>query len=214
MGDMTAQAAVRPRVRTYDLVVRPRSALVRSTALSIAFSAVPLAVALVWVSFPFRLWALMAAIVVLLAVVVGAAVVRLGTAYVGVDATTVDVRGVLSASRRVPRDSVDRILLVETHGASVERSVRELVAFSADGSHLFRLRGDVWGDAGLDRVVDELGVTVTQEPKPLSSREFARRWPSSRAWYERSGALIVVGLLAALVVGGLLVVETAGLLTP
>ncbi|MFS0731078.1 hypothetical protein ABC270_13510 [Curtobacterium sp. 1P10AnD] len=213
MGDMTAQAAVRPRVRTYDLVVRPRSALVRSTALSIAFSAVPLAVALVWVSFPFRLWALMAAIVVLLAVVVGAAVVRLGTAYVGVDATTVDVRGVLSASRRIPRDAVDRILLVETYGASVDRSVRELVAFAADGSHLFRLRGDVWGDAGLDRVVDELGVTVTEEPKPLSSREFARRWPSSRAWYERSRAFIVVGLLAALVVGGLLVVETAGLLT-
>ncbi|MEK6311757.1 MULTISPECIES: hypothetical protein [Curtobacterium] len=213
MGDMTAQAAaLPPRARTYDLVVRPRSALVRSTALSIAFSAVPLAVALVWVSFPFRLWALMASIVVLLAVLVGTAVVRLGTAYVGVDATTVDVRGVLSATRRIPRDDVDRVLLVETYGASVERSVRELVAFAADGTHLFRLRGDLWGDDGLDRVVDELGVTVTEEPRPLSAREFGRRWPSSRAWYERSRAFLVAGLLAVLVIGGLLVVETAGLL--
>ncbi|WP_022904087.1 hypothetical protein [Curtobacterium sp. B8] len=212
MGDMTAQATVRPRARTYDLVVRPRSALVRSTALSIVFSAVPLAVALVWVSFPFRLWALMASIVVLLAVVVGTAVVRLGTAYVGVDARAVDVHGVVTGNRRIPRDDIDRVLLVETFGASVERTVRELVAFASDGSHLFRMRADVWGDAGLDRVVDELGVTVSEAPRPISAREFARRFPSSRAWYERSRAVLVVGAVAVLVVGGLLVVEAAGLL--
>ncbi len=213
MGDMTAQATVRPRARAYDLVVRPRSALVRSTALSIVFSAVPLAVALVWVSFPFRLWALMASIVVVLAGVVGAAVVRLGTAYVGIDARSIDVRGVFTPLRRVPRDQVDRVLLVETHGASVERPVRELVAFAEDGTHLFRMRGDVWGDSGLARVVDELDVTVIEEPHPLSAREFARRWPASRAWYERSRGIVVIGLLAVLVVGGLLLVETAGLLS-
>ena len=59
------------RRRAYELVVRPRSSLVRSTALSIVFSAVPLVVALVWVALPLRLWALVATAVVVLAVVVG-----------------------------------------------------------------------------------------------------------------------------------------------
>lgn len=210
MGDMTAQAAIRPRPQTWDLVVRPRTALVRSTVLSIVFSAVPLAVALVWVSFPFRLWALMATVVAVLAVVVGAVAVRIGTAYVGVDATSVAVHGVLSRTKQLDRACVDRVVLVER--AALDHSVRELLAFAEDGTYLFRMRSDVWGRSGQDRVVEELGTTVLQEPRALSAREIAERWPTSRAWFERRGPVIGVGLAAVVLVGALLAVETAGLL--
>jgi hypothetical protein len=42
------------------------------------------------------------------------------------------------------------------------------------------MRSDVWGDAGLDRVVDALGVQVTELTRPLPARDFARRYLPTR----------------------------------
>ncbi|MCS6566050.1 MULTISPECIES: hypothetical protein [Curtobacterium] len=214
MGETTVPAAVPVRLSVFDTVLRPRRSLVRSTALSIAFSAVPLAVALVWVSFPFRTWAVFAGIVVAMAAAVGVVFVRLHTAFIGIDDDGVTIRGVLTAHRRIPRDRVHSLVLATTFGSSVDRTVRELVAFDRIGTHLFRLRADVWGDDGLDRVVDALGVQVVEDARPVSVRTFAKRYPTSRAWYEQRAAFLLVGGLVVLVVGGLLAVEFAGLDAP
>ncbi|ROP60288.1 MULTISPECIES: hypothetical protein [unclassified Curtobacterium] len=165
---------------TYDVVLRPRAALVRSTALSIVFSAVPLAVALVWMSFPLRLWALVASVVVVIAIVVGLVFVRLRSAFVGLGPDGVTVRGVVAARRTFSREQVSSIVLATTFGSSVDRTARELVAFDADEHVLFRMRGDVWGDQGLDRVVDALGVQVTEITRPMPARDFARRYLPGR----------------------------------
>lgn len=212
MGDLTAPAGAQPASTAYDVVLRPRRSLVRSTILSVVFSAVPLAVALVWVSLPLRLWAFVATVVIALAVVVGIVFVRLGTAFIGIDPVAITVRGVVTPNRRVAREQVHSLVLATTHGSAVERTSRELVAFDAEGAHLFRLRADVWGDAAVDRVVDALGVQVTDETRPMTLREFVRRYPASRAWYEQRGAYVVVGVVAVVAVAGLLVLETAGLL--
>lgn len=214
VGDLTAAAALRLRAREYDVVIRPRRSLVRSTALSIVFSAVPLAVALVWMSLPLRLWALVVTVVLLTAVVVGVTFVRLGTAFIGIDAQDITIHGVVTANRRIPRDRVHRLVVVTTYGSSVERTTRGIAAFDADGEHLFRLRADVWDDADIERVVDALGVQVTEEPRPMPAREFAKRYPSSRAWYEQRGAHIAIGALATVAAAGLVAVETTGLLGP
>ncbi|MBT1679167.1 hypothetical protein [Curtobacterium aurantiacum] len=211
MGDTTVPAVAPVPAVVFDTVLRPRRSLVRSTALSIAFSAVPLAVALVWVSFPFRTWAVFAAVVVAMAAVVGVVFVRLHTAFIGIDGDGLTVRGVLTGRRRIARDRVHSLVLATTFGSSVDRTVRELVAFDRTGTHLFRLRADVWGDDGLDRVVDALGVQVVEESRPVSARTFAKRYPTSRAWYEQRSAYLLIGGLTALVVGGLLAVEFAGL---
>ncbi|MCY1695964.1 hypothetical protein [Curtobacterium sp. SL109] len=180
MGETTATTAG-PEPVTFDVLVRPRVALVRSTALSIVFSAVPLAVALVWVSFPLRLWALVATVVVLLAVAAGVVFVRLRSAFVGISHDGVMVRGVLSPKRSVGRSCVERVVLATTFGSSVDRTTRVLVAYGPDDRHLFRMRSDVWGDAGLDRVVDALGVQVTELTRPLPARDFARRYLPTRS---------------------------------
>ncbi|MBT1546834.1 hypothetical protein [Curtobacterium aurantiacum] len=211
MGDTTVPAVAPVPAVVFDTVLRPRRSLVRSTALSIAFSAVPLAVALVWVSFPFRTWAVFAAVVVAMAAVVGVVFVRLHTAFIGIDGDGLTIRGVLTGRRRIARDRVHSLVLATTFGSSVDRTVRELVAFDRTGTHLFRLRADVWGDDGLDRVVDALGVQVVEESRPVSARTFAKRYPTSRAWYEQRSAYLLIGGLTALVVGGLLAVEFAGL---
>ncbi|WFR66683.1 hypothetical protein P9139_18425 [Curtobacterium flaccumfaciens] len=211
MGDLTAPAGARTRATAYDVVLRPRPSLVRSTILSVVFSAVPLAVALVWVSLPLRLWTFVATVVIALAVVVGLVFVRLGTAFIGIGPATVTVRGVVTPNRRVERDRVHSLVLATTHGSAVERTTRELVAFDEAGSHLFRLRADTWGDAGLDRVVEALGVQVTDETRPMPFREFVRRYPASRSWYEQRGSYVVVGGLAVAAVAGLLFVEAANL---
>lgn len=212
MGDLTAPAAARPSATAYDVVLRPRRSLVRSTIMSVVFSAVPLAVALVWVSLPMRLWPVVAGAVIVLAAAVAVVFVRLGTAFIGIDPVAITVRGVLTPNRRVDRDRVHSLVLATTYGSAVERTTRELIALDDAGAHLFRLRADTWSDAGIDSIVDALGVQVTDETRPMSIREFVRRYPASRSWYEHRRAYVVVGTVAVLAVAALLVVETTGLL--
>lgn len=212
MGEATVPAAGRLRTPVFDVVLRPRRSLVRSTALSVLCSAVPLAVALVWVSLPVRWWTLVASLVVVLAVLVGVLFVRLGQAFLGIDADAVVINAVLSPSRRIARARVHRVVVAPVYGASPDRATRELLAFDAGDGHLFRMRGDVWGEPALDRVVEALDVPVEHERRPVHVREAARRWPSSRTWYERRAGVLLVGAAAACVVAGLLAVETVGLL--
>ncbi|GGL66850.1 hypothetical protein GCM10009706_01680 [Curtobacterium citreum] len=212
MGDATVPATGRLRAPVFDTVLRPRRALVRSTALSVVCSAVPLVVALVWVTLPMRWWSLVAGFVVLLAVLAGVLFVRLGSAFLGIDEDDVVLHGVVTANRRIPRARVHHLVLVTTQHGTADRPVRTLLAFDADDEHLFRMRGDVWGDAALERVVDVLDVQVDREGRVLPAREVARRWPSSRAWYERRAGVAVAGGAAAALVVGVLAVETIGLL--
>ena len=211
MGDLTVPATTHPRTTAYDVLIRPRRSLVRSTFLSVVFSAVPLAVALVWVSLPLQLWSLVATVVVAIAALVGIVFVRLGTAFIGIDPTNVVIRGVVTSDRRVARDRVHAVGLATTYGSAIERTSRELVAFDAEGAPLFRLGATVWGEDGLDRIVDALGVQVVEDRRPMPAREFARRYPASRAWYEQRGPIVLVGALAVVVVAGLLLLETASL---
>ena len=212
MGDVTVPVTTRSGAVPFDLVVRPRRSLVRSTLLSVVFSAVPLAVALVWVSVPLRLWTLLASIVVVLAVVIGIVFVRLGTAYVGVDALGVTLRGVLAPNRRVTRDRIAKLVLATTYCSAVDRSSRELVALDERGRHAFRMRADVWGDAGLDQVVEALGVQVSEDPRPVSARAFAKQHPTSRSWYEQRGTYLVVGIVAAVALTVLVLSQTVDLI--
>lgn len=174
MGDATVPPTARSS-STYDLVLRPRPSIVRSTALSVVFSAVPLVVALVWVSFPVRTLAVLVTAVVVLAAVVGLAFVRLRFAFVGVGPQIVTVRGLVTPARTVPRADVAGLVLGTTFGSSVDRTTRELVALDADGSRLFRMRADVWGDDAIDEVVDALGVQIDELRRPMPARDFARR---------------------------------------
>lgn len=209
MGETTAR--VQPILAGYDLVVRPRTNLLRSTALSIVFSAVPLAVALMWVSLPVRLWAVVASVVVVLALATTVVLVRLGTAYVGVGPMRFELRRVVSTNVALDRADVDRIVLATTYGGSVDRTTRELLALSASETVLFRMRSDLWDESAIARVANAFEVQITDIRKPMSVREFARRFPTGRAWYEGRRGLVTVGAIATVFVLGVLVAETAGL---
>jgi hypothetical protein len=202
---------VQPILAGYDLVVRPRTNLLRSTALSIVFSAVPLAVALMWVSLPVRLWAVVASVVVVLALATTVVLVRLGTAYVGVGPMRFELRRVVSTNVALDRADVDRIVLATTYGGSVDRTTRELLALSASETVLFRMRSDLWDESAIARVANAFEVQITDIRKPMSVREFARRFPTGRAWYEGRRGLVTVGAIATVFVLGVLVAETAGL---
>ncbi|PZE59316.1 hypothetical protein DEJ24_08630 [Curtobacterium sp. MCPF17_001] len=183
----------------------------RSTALSMGFSAVPIAVAVVWVAVPNGPWLVVSAVVGIFTVAVLTVFLRLRSSFVAVDPERVAIRGVLSPRRSWFRSQVHEVVLAATHGPAVDRTSRELVAFDANGDTLFRMRGEVWGDDGIDRLVDTLDVRTTQLARPMSTREFTRRWPGIRAWYEQPRAYVFVGGVTALAVGGLLVAEAVGL---
>jgi len=196
----------------HDLVMRPRPALLRTMTLTIALSAAPLAVALVWVPLPLPLSVLVLAVLLALAVLTTVIVVRFRAASVSVDAGCISVRSVVVRTASVPRSAIDRLVLVTTYGPSIDHPTRELLGFSAEGAHLFRIRGAVWGDAGIARVIQALDVQVTELPKPLSLADFHRRYPASRAWYERRQTVAWAAAVAALLLGAALVTGTAGLL--
>lgn len=203
---------VRPMAASdYELVVRPRAALLRSTALSVLFSAVPLAVALLWVSFPARLWALVATVALVLLALTALLFLRFRSAFVGIGPGRLVFRGVLSPNVTVDRSEVDRIVLATTFGGSSDRTTRELLGLSAAGDHVFRMRGVMWDDAEITRVVSTLGVQVTELARPMPLREFYRMFPQSRAWYERRNAMVLVGAAAVVAVALALVAETTGL---
>lgn len=212
MGEATMPTAGRLRTPVFDVLLRPRRSLVRSTVLSVVCSAVPLAVALAWVSLPVRWWTLVVPVVLVLAVLVCALFVRLGQAYLGIDAQSVVLRAVLTPNRHVARDRLHRLVVATTYGASADRTTRELLAFDADGGHLFRMRGDVWGESALDRVLEALDLPVEHDRRPVHTRELARRWPASRTWYERRAGVLVVALLTVGIGVALLAVETVELL--
>jgi hypothetical protein len=205
---------VRPMPATeYELVVRPRAALLRSTVLSVLFSAVPLAVALLWVSFPERLWALVATVAVVLLAGIALLFVRFRSAFVGVGPRRFVLRGVLTPNIAVDRADVDRIVLATTFGGSSDRTTRELLGLSASGAPVFRMRGVLWEDAEIARVASMFDVQITDLEKPMPLRDFYRLYPSSRAWYERRNAMVVVGLVAVALVAVALLAETTGLLS-
>jgi hypothetical protein len=211
VGEATARATVLA-MHEYDTVVRPRTNLVRSTALSILFSVVPVGVAMAWMSVTPRAWAVLVVVVLVLTVAVATAAVRLRAAFVGVEGGVVTVRGVLSRERSFTRASVVEVVIATTHCISVDRTRRELVALDEGGAPLFRVRGDVWGEDGLDRVVAALDLPTSEMTKPMSMREFVRRWPGSRAWYEQPRGWAALAGLAGLGVLGLKLACVAGLL--
>jgi hypothetical protein len=210
VGETTARATPLD-TSTAETVVRPRQALVRSTAMSIVFSALPIAVAVVYVAVPTNRWLLVGMAAVLLGATVLAAFLRLRASVVAVHADRVTVRCAVTGSRTVPRSYVHEVVLVTTHGSVAERTSRELVALDLAGRALFRVRADVWGDDGVERLVDALDVRTTRLLRPMSKREFARRWPGVQTWFEQPLALVLLGGAAAATVGGLVVVETVGL---
>jgi hypothetical protein len=210
VGGTTARATPLD-ISSADVVIRPRAALVRSTALSIGFSAVPIAVAVIWVAVPHGPWLVVTAVVGLFVAAVSAVFLRLRASFVAVDPDRVAIRGVLSARRSFSRSQVHELVLAATQGAVVDRTSRELVAVDVHGDALFRMRGEVWGDDGIDRLADTLDVRTTRLDRPMSARELTRRWPGIRAWYERPRAFLVVGAVTALALGGLLVAAALGL---
>jgi hypothetical protein len=210
VGDTTARATALD-TSTAETVVRPREALVRSTAMSIVFSALPIAVAVVYVAVPTGLWLGVGAAAILLGATVLAAFLRLRSSVVAVYADRVTVRCAVTGSRTVPRSDVHEVVLATTHGSVAERTSRELVALDLTGQALFRVRAVVWGDDGVERLVDALDVRTTRLLRPMSKREFVRRWPGVRTWYERPLALVLLGGVTAATVGGLVVAETVGL---
>ncbi|WIB66489.1 hypothetical protein DEI93_10930 [Curtobacterium sp. MCBD17_035] len=208
MGETTARVRATPG--RAHLVVRPSGAFLRSTALSILFSAVPLAVALVWVSFPLGFVAPVGTVAVVAAVLTSLLVVRFRTVYAGVGSHHVEMRGLLGPRVVLDRAHVHRVVLATTFGPSVDRTTRQLVALTESGHPLFRMRGVLWDDTALGHLAEALDARVTELTKPMPLREFHRLYPQSRAWYERPMAILGIAVGVGSLVVLALVAETAG----
>ena len=110
--------------------------------------------------------------------------------------------GIFTPLVRVPLAEVRRVLLVPTYLGAAPDPVLQLLVTGADGSRLFRMRGNFWHDAELRELAAALPVPVEDVTEPMSTRDFFRLYPGAAYWFENRRplqvAIVTVGVLVAL----------------
>jgi hypothetical protein len=191
----------------YELVVRPRASLVRTAVTSAVASLVPVLVALLLLSRPAGQLAAVLGVTGLVVVACLLAWLRFRAVFAGVTAEHLVKRPFDGRLARVDRADVQEVVVASTFRGQSTETVTQLLALSADGGCLVRLRGTFWSDDALESVAEALGVPVVHVPRPVPLGEFYRSWPTCRRWYEgRRWVTALVALGGAGVAGLLLAV--------
>lgn len=183
----------------YALFVEPRRSVAVSATLTGLAAIVPVGAALLWLTWPSGLWPVVVALGVVVIALGLAAYRRYRLSFAALDAEHFVKRGWLPGSVRVRRDRVSEVVVVSTYLPNSTDTVLQLVAFDAVGVRLFRMRGHYWPDEAIVAVRDALDVASTLIDKPMSLRQFFRRYPHARYWYEGRPGLavpVIVGLFA------------------
>lgn len=182
-------------VCTAPVAVRPRRALVRTGALSLAVAMVPLTAAVRVATVSGGNWGLLVGMQIAALVLALAATLRWRMLETRVDERGLHGNGFLSPMLHVPPERIAAVYLVDTYVASGD-IVRQLLVTDAEGRRLFRRRGTYWGADALDRIAYALPVPVEVIDDPVSIRAFWRAHPSASYWFEDSP------LVRSLVAGG------------
>jgi hypothetical protein len=192
----------------YDVVVEPRRSLATSAVLTSLAALVPVGAALLWLTWSSGLWPVGVAHGALAGVIGIAAHRRYLISFAALDAEHFVKRGWLPGYVRVRRDRIAEVVVVSTYVPHSTDTVLQLVAFDSVGVRLVRMRGHYWPDESIMTVRDALGAASTVITKPVPLRDFYRRYPHARYWYEGRPGLSVpfVAGLFALASGALVLV--------
>ena len=204
------------RAHDAPLVVRPRRRLLRDGLLAIGLVLVALGAPLLLLAVPNGNGPVVIAAVGVVVVLCVIGVLDFARAAITVGAGELVKRAFLTPPFRVPLDRIESVHVLEVYPSGTTRSVPQLIALSADGERLFRMRGQFWTRVSIDQVADATGAVVIRTDEPLTDAEFHEQWPQAAYWYENRPLLAALGftgvlVAAAAIVYGMLVLAGAPL---
>lgn len=170
------------RAHDAPLVVRPRRRLLRDGLLAVVLVAV--------------------GVVVVLCIVGVLDFTRAGITIGGGELVK---RAFLSPPFRVPLSRIATVHVIEVYPSGTTRAVPQLLALSADGERLFRMRGQFWTRVAIDQVADATKAIVIRSDEPLTTAEFHAEWPQAAYWYENRPLLAAAGFTGVLVAAAAIV---------
>lgn len=175
---------------TNALILRPHRHLLTHGVIAALALTTPVFAVLYWLTIPTGGWLAVLVLHLTLLALVGLLVLGfLGTA-IQVSAEEVRERGFLGRIRRVPREGIGSVLLIELYRDSALDTQPNLFICGADGALLVRMRGQYWSRDDMDVVADTLDLPVKTITRSLTLGELRRARPDLLYWFER---LPVVG---------------------
>jgi hypothetical protein len=192
--------------------IRTRGGLLVTAVVTLLLVTAPLFGVLYWFSARSGLW--LEVLVVHVVVTVAAVLVGLRqlTLFTEVRDGRLRGNGIFSPLEEVELSRVARVDLVDTYVGLTPAPVRQLLVRDAEGTRLFRLRGNFWHPGDLEQIAEALPAAVTAVAEPIELTEFFRRYPGSAYWFENRPAVRAVGIalgvlaIAALAAGTIFVV--------
>jgi hypothetical protein len=125
-------------------------------------------------------------------------------AYVEVTATTITKQAIIIRTV-LKRSDVASLHIADTHHATSEDLVPQLIALDATDKRLFRMRGTFWAREDMLAVCAAIGAPLVIEPQPMSRKEFYALRPGTAYWYEGRLWVSVAGILLGVGLGYLVV---------
>lgn len=193
------------RAHDAPLVVRPRRRLLRDGLLAIGLVLIALGAPLLLFAVPNGTLPVVLIAVGIVAVLCIVGVLDFARAGISIGGGELVKRAFLSPPFRVPLERIDTVHVVEVYPSGTTRAVPQLLALSADGERLFRMRGQFWTRVAIDQVAFATKAAVIRSDEPLTAAEFHEEWPQAAYWYENRPLLAALGFTGVLVAAAAIV---------
>lgn len=193
------------RAHDAPLVVRPRRRLLRDGLLAIGLVLIALGAPLLLFAVPNGTLPVVLIAVGIVAVLCIVGVLDFARAGISIGGGELVKRAFLSPPFRVPLERIDTVHVVEVYPSGTTRAVPQLLALSADGERLFRMRGQFWTRVAIDQVAFATKAAVIRSDEPLTTAEFHEEWPQAAYWYENRPLLAALGFTGVLVAAAAIV---------
>lgn len=191
------------------VLARPRTGLLLTAMWSLVLAMIPTFGVLYIVGAGNGAWTWVLAAQAVIVGACAALAIRQLTVHTRVTETEIMGRGIFSPFIRVRLDAIATAVIVKTYTGDNPETVEQLLLRDADGTRLYRMRGNFYEPGALHRVAEALPVTASIVAEPMPISQFFVDYPTSEYWFENKPALrfiwIPVGLLLVLIAAALAV---------
>ena len=184
--------------------VRARPSLLHSGVFGAVAAGIPLFAVLYSLALAHGSWLRVLVVQVIYMALFAALLLRHRGVFVQVTATTI-TKQALFVRTVLNRSDVASLHMADTHHATSEDLVPQLIALDAAGKRLFRMRGTFWARESMLAVCAAIGAPLVIEPQPMSMKEFYALRPGIAYWYEGRVWVAVTGIALGVGLGYIVV---------
>ncbi|MFD3443031.1 hypothetical protein ACFDTO_00320 [Microbacteriaceae bacterium 4G12] len=184
-------------------VLQPISSVPRTVALTSVALVTPLFAVLYFLTVPGGTWPTLLLEHALVTLACTIATIRLCRARVWVAGRGIVMRSPLGLRRKLDRDDIGQLLLVQTYRGQTLDTQPHLFVVTADGRTGMRLRGSMWSRESMRRLAQELDIPLTSIHEAMTRGELRRSHPHLLPWLERRRVSLAIATVGAAALGAL-----------